>query len=85
MCFSDYAYVAMPDTYIKNVDTNLFIRSGIGLLLVAEKIVEEVIPAKKSATYEFIQKYLITSKIIEKYADVEKKHLRRSIFTPYTL
>ena len=85
LCFSDYAYVAMPDTYIKNVDTTLFVQSGIGLLLVAEKMIEEVIPANKSPTCEFIQKYLITSKIAEKYADVEKKHLRRSIFTPYTL
>lgn len=85
LCFSDYAYVAMPDTYIKNIDTNLFVQSGIGILSVAEKKIEEIIPAKKSSNCEFIQKYLVTSKIIEKYANVEKKHLRKNIFTPYTL
>lgn len=85
LCFSDYAYVAMPDTYIKNVDTNIFIQTGIGLLSVAGKKIEEIIPAQKSNSCEFIQKYLITSKIVEKYISVEKKHLRKTIFTPYTL
>lgn len=85
LCFSDYAYVAMPDTYIKNADMNIFLQTGIGLLSVVGKKINEIIPAKKSDSCEFIQKYLITSKIAEKYADVEKKHLRKNIFTPYTL
>lgn len=82
--FSDYAYVAMPANYIKNVDKDLFVRHGIGLLSVSGKIIEEVIPARKSNQCQFIQKYLITSKIIERYTNVKKKHLRKNIFSNYT-
>lgn len=85
LCFSDYAYVAMPDKYIKNVDLNYFEEVGIGLLSVNAKNIIEVIPAKKSEKCEFIQKYLVTSKIMEKYRPIEKKHLRKNIFTRYTL
>lgn len=84
LCFSDYAYVAMPDSYIKNVDTTIFTQSGIGLLSVEGNQMKEIISAKKSGSCEFIQKYLITSKIIQKYNEIKRKHLRNNIFTPYT-
>jgi hypothetical protein len=85
LCFSDYAYVAMPNAYIRNVDTNIFEQSGIGLLSVFGKKIDEIIPAKRSDSCEFTQKYLITSKIVEKYIFTEKKHLRKTIFTACTL
>lgn len=85
LCFSDYAYVAMPENYIKNVDLDYFIEIGIGLLSVNAKNIIEIIPAKKSDKCEFIQKYLVTSKIMEKYKHIKKKHLRKNIFTPYSL
>lgn len=85
LLFSDYAYVAMPEAYIKNIDLDIFTQSGIGLLAVAIKNVEEIIPARRSESCEFIQKYLATSKIVERYSNIEKKHLRNNIFTPYIL
>lgn len=85
LCFSDYAYVAMPDIYIKNVDLDYFIEIGIGLLSVNAKNTVEIIPAEKSEKCEFIQKYLVTSKIMGKYEHIEKKHLRKKTVTPYTL
>lgn len=83
LCFSDYAYVAMPSEYIKNIDINIFLQSGIGLLSVNNKELQEIIPAEKSNKCDFILKYLVTSKIIESNKDLEKKRLRKNIFTPY--
>lgn len=83
--FSDYAYVALPDKYIKNVDVNLFLQSGIGLLSVEKEKIKEIIPAKQSDSCGFIQKYLVTSKIVAKYSNIEKKHLRKNVFTPCIL
>lgn len=85
MLFSDYAYVAMPEHYIKNADPKLFLQTGIGLLSVSSNSVHEIIPAKKSNICDFIQKYLATSKIMGKYSTVEKKPLRNNLFTPYVL
>ncbi len=81
--FSDYAYVAMPDGYIKNVDKKLFEESSIGLLSVSGKQLQEVIPAKRSESCDFIQKYLATSKIMGKYNNFTKKPLQRNVFSSY--
>lgn len=83
LCFSDYAYIAMPDNYIKNIEQDIFKESGIGIISVDDnnKKIKEVLSARKSESCEFILKYLITSKIIEKNANIEKKHLRKNIFT----
>ena len=85
LCFSDYSYVALPVETVKNVDINLFRDSGIGLLLVNGKKVDEVLSAKKSSSCEFILKYISTSKVIEKNIETDKKHLRPNVFTPYIL
>jgi hypothetical protein len=82
LCFSDYAYIAMPSNYIKNIEQKLFVESGIGILSVEGNKVEEILSARKSDSCEFTLKYLITSKIIEKSVEMGKKHLRKNIFTP---
>lgn len=82
LCFSDYAYIAMPSDYIKNIDQDIFVKAGIGILSVNGNKVEEVLFAKKSGLCEFTLKYLITSKIIVDNDELEKKHLRKNIFTP---
>jgi len=81
LCFSDYSYVALPEETIKNVDANVFLDSGIGLLSVNGKKLLEVIPARKSSC-EAILKYICTSKVVEKNSGVEKKHLRPNVFSP---
>lgn len=85
LCFSDYAYIAMPSNYIKNIEQSIFEKSGIGILSVEGNKVEEILSARKSDSCEFTLKYLITSKIIEKNTETEKKHLRKNIFTPLCL
>lgn len=83
LCFSDFSFVALPEGTIKNVDSKMFLDSGIGLLSVSRKSIIEVIPAKKSLSCEFSLKYISTSKIIEKNIKTVKKHLRPNIFYPY--
>ena len=85
LCFSDYSYIALPDKYIHNVNFDCFIESGIGILAIKNVKVEEVLTAKKSEKCELILKYIITSKIIEKWNVLEKKHLRKNIFSSYTI
>jgi len=83
LCFSDYSYIAMPDKYIQNIKTDLFKESGIGILSVRDGKVDEILTAKKSKTCELILKYIITSKIIQSKNAIEKRHLRKNIFTSY--
>jgi len=85
LCFSDYSYVALPDKFIHNVNFDCFEESGIGILSIKNEKVEEVLTAKKSKTCELILKYIITSKIIENWNTSEKRHLRKNIFTSYTI
>jgi len=85
LCFSDYSYVALPSETIKNVDLSIFQESGIGLLSIKGKNIEEILPAKESVSCDYILKYISTSKVIEKNVDVEKRHLRANVFTPYIL
>lgn len=85
LCFSDYSYVALPSETIKNVDLSIFLEPGIGLLSIKGKMVEEILPAKKSVSCDYTFKYISTSKVIEKNVDIEKRHLRPSVFTPYIL
>jgi len=83
LCFSDYSYIAMPNKYIQNINTDQFKDSGIGILSVSDGRVDEVLSAKKSKTCELILKYMITSKIIQNQNVIEKRHLRKNIFTSY--
>ena len=83
LLFSDYSYVAMPAAYIKNIDLMLFRDCEIGLLSVDGKKLTEIVPAQKSDQCNFIQKYLITSKILERYETINKRRLRNTIFTSY--
>lgn len=85
LCFSDYSYIAMPCGYIKNIDTSFFEETGIGILSIDGKRIEEILPAKKSKECEFTLKYILTSKIVEKYGVIKKKHLKPNVFTPYVL
>ncbi len=85
LCFSDYSYIAMPSNYIKNIEQSIFKESGIGILSVEGNKIDEVLSARKSDSCEFTLKYLITSKIIEKNTEIEKKHFRKNIFTPLCL
>lgn len=85
LCFSDYAYIAMPCDYISNIKQSIFEKSGIGILSVEGNKVEEVLSARKSDSCEFTLKYLITSKIIDRNTKTEKKHLRENVFTPLYL
>lgn len=83
LCFSDYSYVALPSETIKNVDLSIFQESGIGVLSIKGKKIEEILFAKRSASCDYILKYISTSKVIEKNIDIEKRHLRPNVFTPY--
>jgi len=85
LCFSDYSYVALPDKYIRNVNFDCFEESGIGILSINNDKVEEVLTAKKSEKCELILKYIITSKIIENWNTSEKRHLRKNIFSSYSM
>jgi len=85
LCFSDYSYVALPDKYINNVNFDCFEESGIGILSINNDKVEEVLNAKKSEKCELILKYIITSKIIENWNTSEKRHLRKNIFSSYSM
>lgn len=85
LCFSDYSYVAMPQGYIKNVDDNLFIHAGIGLLAINGSKIEEIISAKRSETCDYTLKYMLTSKILEKSSFEPKRHLRNNIFSYYAI
>ena len=84
LCFSDYSYIALPDKYIHNINFECFEKSGIGILSINNDKVEEVLTAKKSETCELILKYIITSKILENWNTLEKRHLRKNIFSSYT-
>lgn len=83
LCFSDYSYVALPSETIRNVDLSIFEDAGIGLLSIKDIDVEEVLPAKKSVSCDYILKYISTSKVIEKNINIDKRHLRPNVFTPY--
>ena len=85
LCFSDYSYIAMPDKYINNINTDQFEESGIGILSVNNGKVEEILTARKSKTCELILKYIITSKIIDNRNTLEKRHLRKNIFSSYIM
>lgn len=83
--FSDFSYVALPERTIKNVDTSVFLKAGIGLLSVERNKIAEIIPARKSSSCEFIFKYISTSKVIEDNRNTIKKHLRPNVFSSYIL
>lgn len=85
LCFSDYSYVALPSETIKNVNLSILQESGIGLLSVHGKKIEEILPAKKSISCDYVLKYISTSKVIEKNLNIEKRHLRPNVFTSHIL
>jgi hypothetical protein len=81
LCFSDYSYIAMPSIYIKNIEKDSFIKSGIGIISVEDGKVEEVLPARKSDLCEFTLKYLITSKIMKNNTELKKSMIKSNIFS----
>lgn len=81
LCFSDYSYVALPSEIIKNVDSNVFLESGIGLLSIQGENIEVVLHARKSTNCNHTLKYICTSKVIEKNLNFEKRHIRPNVFS----
>ena len=81
--FSDYSYAALPKDRIKNIDFNLYAKSGIGVLAIDGKTVDEVLPPIKSSKCNNIQKYICTSKVIENSFKIKKRQLKSNIFTSY--
>lgn len=66
LMFSDYSYLALPKDRINAANTDELIEAGIGLLAVSTSSMEEVIPPSHSTEWEYKQKYIITSTIIQK-------------------
>jgi hypothetical protein len=85
LCFSDYSYIAMPNNYIRNIEFRVLEESGIGILAVYDDKIVEVLSAQKSTSCNFILKYIVISKIIENCNHSNTRHLRKSIFSEYTV
>ncbi len=66
LCFSDYSYVALPETSIKSVEMSMFTEAGIGLLGVADNCLYEVIKPLKSAGCDYLFKYISISTMLKK-------------------
>ncbi|MDD6632981.1 MAG: hypothetical protein PUE83_08990 [Lachnobacterium sp.] len=87
LLFSDYSYLALPEKNINHVNIGKIQEAGIGLLSVKEKVLEEIIPAKKSEECEYYLKYMHTSVIFDKYKKENSKYMRRkdNIFSRFLL
>lgn len=85
LLFSDYSYLALPERNIEFVDKDLLKESGIGLLTIKDKNIEEIIAAQKSSECEYYLKYMHTSVLFDKYKKANSKyiHKRDNIFTKY--
>lgn len=60
LVFSDYSYVALPNSTVERINKEIFKSKGIGILVV-EDGVKEVIKAKKSKKCNDILKYIAAS------------------------
>ena len=74
LMFSDYSYLALPKSRIKNVDITYLSVSGIGLLAVdSDGSIEEVVSPEKSQECEYKQKYILTSTILSNNKNTIKR------------
>lgn len=85
LLFSDYSYLALPQSNIKHVNIDLLKEVGIGLLAINDKDLKEIIPAQKSNECEYYLKYMHTSVIFDKYKKEDKKYIRKkeNMFSKY--
>ena len=70
LSFSDYSYVALPENSVKNVESQRFIDSGIGLLSISDEDIQEIIPPVKSSKCDYFFKYISISYLLDKCEDV---------------
>lgn len=63
--FSDYSYLAILEQYQKNIDLDELKNSGIGLIVVGDKI-KQVIKPKKSKQCDKYFKYISISSLLDK-------------------
>lgn len=63
--FSDYSYLAILEQYQKNIDLDELKNSGIGLIVVGDKI-KQVIKPKKSKQCDKYFKYISISSLLNK-------------------
>ena len=76
LMFSDYSYLALPKSRIKNVDVSYLNASGIGLLAVdSDGNIEEIVSPEKSQECEYKQKYILTTTILSN----NKKAIKRRV------
>lgn len=76
LMFSDYSYLALPKSRIKNVDVSYLNVSGIGLLAVdSDGNIEEIVSPEKSQECEYKQKYILTTTILSN----NKKAIKRRV------
>lgn len=80
--FSDYSYLALPKSYIKNINLDLLENTGIGLLSIDSHEVVEVLEASRSSECNYLQKYILTSEILMK-SDLLKKRRKDKVFSKY--
>ena len=74
--FSDYSYLALPKSRIKNVDISYLSVGGIGLLAVdSDGSIEEIVSPKKSRECEYKQKYILTTIILSNNKNTIKRRV----------
>lgn len=77
--FSDYTYLAIHEKYLRNINEEEFITSGVGLLTVSQNSIKEIIPPIKSRICNPYFKYVSISSLKNKYninVSEKKKRLR---------
>lgn len=87
LLFSDYSYLALPENNIKLVNLEILKETGIGLLSIAERDVNEIVPARKSQECEYYLKYMHTSVLFDRYKRENSEYIRKkdNIFSKYLL
>ena len=74
LMFSDYSYLALPKSRIKNVDISDLNVGGIGLLAVdSDGSIEEIVSPQKSQECEYKQKYILTTTILSNNKNTIKR------------
>lgn len=87
LLFSDYSYLALPESNIKLVNLPLLKQTGIGLLAIGDSNLEEIVPATMSDECTYYMKYIHTSVLIDKYKKNHSKYVRKrdNIFSRFLL
>ena len=85
LLFSDYSYLALPEKNIQLVNIEILKKTGIGLLSIRDKALEEILIAQKSHECEYYLKYMHTSVLFDRYKKENSKYIRRkdNIFSKY--